>query len=254
MISNICKIYGQFNSFILFGSDSLSNYRKYDLWDPLNNTIRITDGDICGSLDFNADQVSDLILFNFYPYDTYMEIGTFNIVFGDAELFNRDSITIISDTTNSFRIKWKPIYIPITSATTGDFDADGLEDLFIGIPNNWVMYQGYIFWGKNIVSSIKNPNRDVIPEGYKVSLYPNPFNSVTTIDFTLKEAGRIGISIYNILGQEVAVLVDGEMPAGSHKVQWDGRDGAGTPVGSGVYICRMTAGNAIRTMKMLLLK
>jgi len=83
--------------------------------------------------------------------------------------------------------------------------------------------------------------------------YPNPFNPETTIRFTLPEAAQVRIEVMNVLGQRIAVLSDGSMAAGYHAVRWDGRIASGERVGSGMYFCRMRAGNFIRAIKMMLL-
>jgi hypothetical protein len=79
--------------------------------------------------------------------------------------------------------------------------------------------------------------------------YPNPFNASTTVEFTLPEAAHIEISVYNILGQKVAILYYGQKVAGNHAVTWDA---AGTP--SGIYFARLESGAVSESIKMLLLK
>jgi hypothetical protein len=79
--------------------------------------------------------------------------------------------------------------------------------------------------------------------------YPNPFNPTTTISFYLPEAARVRIEIFNILGQRVATLVDGNMEVGDHKVVWDG-SGAAT----GMYLYRFESAGHVESGKMLLLK
>jgi hypothetical protein len=79
--------------------------------------------------------------------------------------------------------------------------------------------------------------------------YPNPFNPTTEIAFDLAKSGRVALTIYNVLGQEVTTLIDREMDAGSHSVQWDASN-----VSSGVYFYRISAGDFNQTKKMLLLK
>lgn len=91
---------------------------------------------------------------------------------------------------------------------------------------------------------------DGLPTDYALSQnYPNPFNPVTSIRFAVPQAGRIVLTVYDVLGQEQATLVDGEFSAGTYTVSWD----AGK-VASGVYFCRMTAGNFVATKRMLLVK
>ena len=93
-----------------------------------------------------------------------------------------------------------------------------------------------------------------IPEKFSLSgNYPNPFNPETTIKFGLPEESRVTIEIFNVLGQKVKQLLDGEKPAGYHSVPWDGRNEFGKNVGAGMYLCRMQAGNFIKTQKMMLL-
>ncbi len=79
--------------------------------------------------------------------------------------------------------------------------------------------------------------------------YPNPFNPSTIISFTLPERAQVSLKIYNILGQEVATLVEGVENAGIHDIHWDAAGAA-----SGVYFYRLTYNNEILTRKMALLR
>ena len=83
--------------------------------------------------------------------------------------------------------------------------------------------------------------------------YPNPFNPVTKIEYTLLVDSEVSLIIYNLIGQEVARLIDGDRIAGTHFVSWDASD-----VSSGIYFYRLQAGppagGFVRTRKMLLLK
>jgi len=84
--------------------------------------------------------------------------------------------------------------------------------------------------------------------------YPNPFNSSTTIKYELPVGAKVRLTIFNMLGQEVKTLVNEYQEAGFHKVMWDGRNNAGIPVSSGVYIYAVKAGNFFKTKKMVLLR
>ena len=84
--------------------------------------------------------------------------------------------------------------------------------------------------------------------------YPNPFNPYTTVEFTLSSPAPVVIEIYDILGQRVRTLVDCAMPAGNHRVVWDGRGAEAHSVASGVYFYRFRAGPVTETRRMLLLK
>jgi len=94
-----------------------------------------------------------------------------------------------------------------------------------------------------------------LPEHFAVSQnYPNPFNPETRIQLDLPEACYVEIAVLNLLGQRVAVLADQPMAAGRYAVTWDGCNGAGTPVASGVYLYRVQAGHNHVTRKMMLLR
>lgn len=79
--------------------------------------------------------------------------------------------------------------------------------------------------------------------------YPNPFNPSTSINFTLAENGLVSLKVYNLLGQEVASLVNQRMASGSHSIRYDA-----SGLASGVYIYRLQAGNQVQTKKMMLIK
>lgn len=84
--------------------------------------------------------------------------------------------------------------------------------------------------------------------------FPNPFNPTTTITFTLPESGQTSLTVYNVSGQKVRELASGTLSAGSHSIVWDGRDGNGNQVSSGIYISRLTMKDKTASSKMLLTK
>jgi hypothetical protein len=95
--------------------------------------------------------------------------------------------------------------------------------------------------------------------------YPNPFNPTTTIQFAVvvregkaaddgQRTADISLKIYNVRGQLVRTLVDGEMMPGEYKVVWDGKDERGKELASGIYLCRLRSGPDWELRKMLLLK
>jgi len=88
----------------------------------------------------------------------------------------------------------------------------------------------------------------------KLNNYPNPFNPTTTINFNLVEAANVKIEIYNIHGQIIDTVANGNYGAGSNNVDWDGIDGEGRPVASGLYFYKMKAGRYTSTKKMILMK
>jgi hypothetical protein len=95
-----------------------------------------------------------------------------------------------------------------------------------------------------------NETKKQIPDGFQLfQNYPNPFNPSTTINFTLTQESNVKLSIYNLLGQKVASLIDGNMIAGQYSVEFDA-----SKFSSGVYFYRLETGSFISLKKMLLLK
>ena len=94
-----------------------------------------------------------------------------------------------------------------------------------------------------------------VPETYRLGAnYPNPFNPETTIAFDLREATDVRLDVFDALGRRVATLIEGPMEPGRYEATWDGRDGAGRPLASGVYVYRMEAGVFVQARSMVLLK
>ena len=112
----------------------------------------------------------------------------------------------------------------------------------------------------NSLIFVANPATSVMPPngaatGFHLAPnYPNPFNPTTRVEFRVHEAGWVNLSIFDMLGQRVATLVDGRRAAGRHQVVWNGRNDRGVAVASGMYLYRLTAGQSVRTRRMALMR
>ena len=84
--------------------------------------------------------------------------------------------------------------------------------------------------------------------------YPNPFAETTTIEYAVPEDMPIRIEVFDVLGRQVATLTDEPHRAGTHDVRWDGRDGSGGRVASGVYLVRLTAGAETKVKRITLVR
>ncbi|MHC4479299.1 MAG: FG-GAP-like repeat-containing protein [Planctomycetota bacterium] len=93
------------------------------------------------------------------------------------------------------------------------------------------------------------------PDDYsQLSNYPNPFNSSTTISFSLPEGGQVKLGIYDLTGRMVKILLADRIDAGAHSVTWGGKNNAGQAVSSGVYFYKLNSEGYSDTRRMLLLK
>lgn len=100
------------------------------------------------------------------------------------------------------------------------------------------------------VTSVEKEENPALPSDFNVEQnYPNPFNPETTIGYSLPEAGKVTIDIYNVLGQKVLTLLDGQQTAGVHSVHFEGGD-----LPSGIYFYKIQAGSHSKVMKMMLVK
>jgi flagellar hook assembly protein FlgD len=112
---------------------------------------------------------------------------------------------------------------------------------------------GFYPTGVSVVSQ-KTPTTYAISQNY-----PNPFNPTTNIEFSIPRSATIQLNVYNILGELVKTLVNGDIVSGNYKVTWNGTNNHGTSVASGIYFYRLVAesqgaANYVITKKMLMMK
>ena len=106
-----------------------------------------------------------------------------------------------------------------------------------------------------VETAVETSDQASVPQAFSLAQNaPNPFNSNTVIRFALPQPSQVELTIYNLLGQPVAVLVQGPSAAGTFSVRWDGRDQAGQAVTSGVYLYQLRAGDYTEVRKLLLLR
>jgi len=92
------------------------------------------------------------------------------------------------------------------------------------------------------------------PEFELRSIFPNPFNLETTIQFSITKASRVTLEIYNLIGQKIRTLDDEMLLTGSHRINWDGRNDNGNIAANGLYFIRLKADEGIRYKTCVLLK
>jgi len=110
------------------------------------------------------------------------------------------------------------------------------------------------FWVNTGTAEIDS-DESLIPKEFALyDNYPNPFNPTTQIAVDLPEAAATEITVWNIMGQKVATLYSGDLNAGHHSLNFNGRDSNGKQLTSGMYLYRVTAGKYNATKKMTLMK
>ncbi len=147
------------------------------------------------------------------------------------------------------------------------FDAFGFEFLSVGHEYHGFKHRDSLmrrvlnfFKGGAAVSVSDEDPQTLLPRSFTLQQnYPNPFNPTTTISYTvgdgtIKEPGRVRLTVYNMLGREVVTLVNRVQPPGTYTVTWDGTTGSGRKVASGIYLYRLESGEESSTRKMVLLK
>ena len=105
------------------------------------------------------------------------------------------------------------------------------------------------FFRSSTVTFLETLPEDIPSSFSLVQNYPNPFNSQTIIRFDLPKGSHVSLKVFDLLGQQVAVIVDELRPAGSHKVVFDASD-----LTSGVYFYRLQTGAFVQTRKLLLIR
>jgi hypothetical protein len=127
-------------------------------------------------------------------------------------------------------------------------------------PESDSRYDGNRVWGLKFKTESSNVSAVTeeeltVPSSLKLyNNYPNPFNGITQIRFSLNEAQNVSLSIFDINGRLIKQLHSGIRQAGEHKLSWDGKDQKGISVASGIYIYRLSTEKSSFTKKLTYLK
>ncbi len=190
--------------------------------------------------------------------------GAVTLVFPEANaLVTRDTVRFVWRKGLPEATKYTLLYAPDSLFTFGVEDSTITDTLKVvrSIPNNaryfWKVRAGNVSgWGPysevrayNVQYTGVATERELPKEFILSQNYPNPFNPATQIEFGVPHAGRVTLEVYNLLGEKVATLVDGEQQPGYHQVAFDGARFA-----SGVYLYRLVTDNTALMRKMVLVK
>ncbi len=134
----------------------------------------------------------------------------------------------------------------------GDMDGDGKKEyVFVNYKTSFSVWAGDAYvWVVEADKATGVEDEVVMPEtNYLAQNFPNPFNPSTTINFNVQKSENVKLTVYDMLGREVATLVNGNLTAGQHSYSFDA-----TKLSSGMYMYRLTIGAWQQTKKMMLVK
>jgi uncharacterized delta-60 repeat protein len=145
---------------------------------------------------------------------------------------------------------------------------DELGNVYVAGFSIWGEYLlwGYTYWSSTSISKLflvkyLQPNypvsidQKIAPLNTAlISIYPNPFNPTTTISYDLPKQSSVNLTVFDIQGRKIVELHDADKPPGNYEVQWNGMDLGGNQVSTGVYFCRLEAGDYSQTIKMVYLR
>lgn len=162
------------------------------------------------------------------------------IALGQGRLLAATAAGVFRSTDNGS--SWESYNSGITSQVVNAFAVDSYGYVYAGTDSFGVFKSG-----RSLTSM--NSSNMTLPTSFRMAAYPNPFNPSTTIEYSIARTGFINISVYNVIGERVATLVNGRLRAGDYQVQW-----RATHLASGTYFCRIEAEGFAKTIKLMLLK
>jgi hypothetical protein len=170
------------------------------------------------------------------PQNGAIPIFNYNYLRNDGVTYRKGGIAY-TGTFGESEIEGKVVYLSIAAETISP--ASQMNSLMMKVLEYF-----------DVATSVsENQEEFLLTQSYLEQNYPNPFNPETNINFKLSSNERVSIKVYDVLGREVAILLNDVKPAGSYQLTWDARN-----FSSGIYFVRMKAGNFLDTKSMLLLK
>lgn len=243
-----------------YGNDSVSRISDFngDSYPEIIVRCYTNDGNFnYGEFNYIIDGTSGHILWSTLPDwsigsfgntddDPYLEVIIYHY---NSDSSNYDPFKILDGRTGE--TEW---LCPLSTESTPsliDIDNDGIDEIIFAEGNYIRCYE---YTGGNVDVEDDSDNNTTPKEFELEQNYPNPFNPSTTIEYEIPARNHVLITIYNINGQVVDVLVDEDQSAGKHTVVWDGRNVKSEQLATGIYLYSIKAGSNEVTKKMLLLK
>ena len=209
-----------------------------------------------GNYLYYSEAVNGIHIIDISSKSNPVEVGTFNLNNETPKTINCVNNYLYLTFDGNYRDGWitildaaDPINLKqVSSYTLGEYKSRTFinNDYILAANNENGLY---------ILKLDLEDQDDEPPENYILRQnYPNPFNGETKIEFELPEESNVILKIYNILGQEIKTVFEGEKEMGNHIFSWQGNDNNGNPIASGVYIYRLSTGNLRQSRKLVLLR
>lgn len=170
--------------------------------------------------------------------DGDLDAVTSNYSSGDFTLYENDGMGILSNIRNLEAGEAGSCSVFHDRDNDGDLDMTGVDEIF----DLLILFENVGVTG--ISESTETPNEFDLLQNF-----PNPFNPSTVISFSLPASGFVNLKVFDVLGNEVANLVNEEKPAGRFETSFNGSN-----LSSGIYYCRISAGSFSKSIKMILIK
>ncbi len=208
---------------------------------------------INGNLSFLHSSIQDNSGYGFYVTNAILQFGSddtqWNDIFGNG---TGQAGRNYRNGPNDVSVPW--VYWGTDDQTAIEYSIwHEADDAALGL----VTYIPYASEGHDPLSPVDGfeaPEQQIPRTTAVFQNYPNPFNPTTMINFDLHRSTPVKIQVFDISGRWVADLVDRAMSAGHHEIAWNGRDGRGRGVSSGVYLYQFQAGDIKKTMRMVLVR
>jgi hypothetical protein len=172
---------------------------------------------------------------------------------------NQDSISYKIDFGDGTTLDWSNLVEPGDFVVFHIYQDTGEYTLSIQACDQWYFenpqtHNSLSDWTENLIEVGNSATSPQINDLEKVKIFPNPFNPTTSIEFSLPHSSKVELAIYNLKGQVVKTLVNRNLAAGKHIVNWNGKDSAGDSVSSGVYFYKLQTDSREVMKKMILRK
>ena len=194
--------------------------------------------------DVNRDGFSDVIVGAFWNVAGGYNAGRAYLYLGGSNMNNVADVIFTGEASNDL--------FGISVAGAGDVNRDGFADVIIGAPENsavgYKMGRAYVYAGSATVG-VEEQSHERATRFHLYQNFPNPFNPATTIRFSLPQRDRVSLKIYDLLGKEIATLVEGDFDQGEHALNFNGNS-----LASGVYLYRLQTGSFVEQKKLVLMR